>query len=207
MRRAVVLAITGCVAALAGGCGSSSKQSQPPPASTTAGGTGTSAQSGARTGCQSQQQAGIDANFGLRRSSAAAQALIARAGRVGFQNLTVQQRSCRRYAAVLTGLTSMAQAREFRREAAGAGFPVLIECRSNAPRGGVAAVFGHRRSRQAAVVLMRRATAAGFQNLQLQQDSCDDWEVDLYGIVTAKQRRELRREAANAGFRLTFEPG
>jgi hypothetical protein len=203
MRRAVVLAITGSAAALAAGCGSSSKQSQ----ATTATSAGTTLTSARRTGCQSQQQPGIDASFGVRRSPGAAQALIARAGKVGFQSLTVQQRTCHSYAAVLTGLTSMSQAREFRKEAAGAGFPVVIECRSNAPRGGVAAVFGHRRSRQAAVVLMRQATAAGFQNLQVQQDSCNDWEVDLFGVTTAKQRRELRREAARAGYRLRFEPG
>jgi hypothetical protein len=101
----------------------------------------------------------------------------------------------------------MTQARGLQQEAAGAGFAVVLECRSQPVRGGLAAVFGHRRSHRGAVVLMRAATASGFHNLHVQQDRCGDWEVDLYGVDTAKQRRALRREAATAGYRLTFEPG
>jgi hypothetical protein len=213
VRQIAAIALAGCAAVLAGGCGSSSSHADRSGAGTPgAGGTGTLAASanttaGSGSDCVSQQQPGIDASFGVRRSPTAAQRLIARAGRVGFQNLTVQRRSCNRYAAVLVGLSSMAQAHEFEKEAAGAGFQVLLECRSQPVRGGLAAVFGHRRSHRAAVVLMRAASAKGFQNLQVLQDRCGDWEVDLYGAETAKQRAGLRREAAVAGYRLTFEPG
>jgi hypothetical protein len=212
VRLIAAIAMGGCAAALVAACGSSSnhaERSAVAPDVGTATTLGTTRQTGTGPGeaCQSQQQPGIDASFGVRRSPGAAQALIARAGRLGFQNLTVQQRACRRYASVLTGLTSMAQAREFQREAARAGFHVLIECRSVPVRGGLAAVFGHRRSRRGAVVLMREATAKGFQNLQVQQDRCGDWEVDLYGAGTSKQRAELRREAATAGYHLRFETG
>jgi hypothetical protein len=206
------IAIGGCAVVLVAGCGSSSNHaegSSGAPGSGTASTSATAPETGSGAGapCQSQQQQGIDASFGVRRTPVAAQALIARATRLGFQNLTVQQRACKRYAAVLTGLTGMAQAREFQQEAARAGLHVLIECRSGPYRGGLAAVFGHRRSHRAAVVLMRDATAKGFQNLQVQQDRCGDWEVDLYGADTAKQRVQLRREAATAGYRLRFEPG
>ena len=212
MRQIAAIALAGCAAVLAAGCGSSSHAEGQGAGTSAAGRTGTLAASGTTSAasasdCQSQQQAGIDASFGTRRSPAAAQRLIVRAGRVGFQNLTVQRRSCHRYAAVLVGLSSMTQAKEFQKEAAGAGFAVVLECRSQPVQGGVAAVFGHRRSRSAAVVLMRAATAKGFQNLQVQQDRCDDWEVDLYGADTAKQRAGLRREAAAAGYHLTFEAG
>jgi hypothetical protein len=208
VRRIATLAFVCSATALVAGCGSSSKHAGATTAAAAQTGTETSLPSSAgRATCQSQQQAGIDANFGFRRTPVAAQALIARAARLGFQNLTVQQRTCHRYAAVLTGLTSMSQARQFEQEAAGAGFPVLIECRSTPPRGGLAAVFGHRRTQRRAVVLMRAATAKGFQGLQVQQDRCGDWEVDLYGVGTAKQRAALRREAASAGYHLTFEPG
>jgi hypothetical protein len=213
VRQIAAIAMAGCAAVFAAGCGSSSGHADASGAGAAAAGNATTptatAQTGAASGfaCQSQQQQGIDASFGLRRSPGAAQALIARAERVGFQSLTVQRRSCKRYAAVLTGLRSMAQAREFRQEAAGAGFQVLIECRSDPVRGGLAVVFGHRRSRRAAVILMRAASATGFQNLQVQQDRCGDWEVDLYGVETARQRAALRREAAAAGYHVTFEPG
>ena len=202
MRQIAAIAIAVCAAVLATGCGSSSKQAQ----ATTGSGPSTSPSAGRPT-CESQEQAGIAANFGFRRTAAAAQTLVGRASHVGFQNLAVQQRGCRRYAVVLTGLMNMSQAHAFEREAAGAGFPVVIECRSAPPRGELAVVFGHRRSHQGAVVLMRAASAQGFQNLQVQQDRCDDWEVVLYGAETAQQRRALRREAAAVGYRVTFEPG
>jgi hypothetical protein len=212
VRLIAAIAIGGCAVVLVAGCGSSSNHaegSSGAPGSGTASTSATAPETGSGAGapCQSQQQQGIDASFGVRRTPGAAQALIARAARLGFQNLTVQRRACKRYAAVLTGLTGMAQAREFQQEAARAGLHVLIECRSGPFRGGLAAVFGHRRSQRAAVVLMRDATAKGFQNLQVQQDRCGDWEVDLYGVDTAKQRVALRREAATAGYRLRFEPG
>lgn len=212
MRVLAASAVLACTAALAAGCGSSSRQAQ------TSGGTDANGQPQAGTGtaglasseseaCASQQQPGIAANFGVRRSPAAADKLVAHAEGFGFQNLSVQRRACNRYAVVLVGLASMQQARDFRAEAARVGLHVRLECRSTPVRGDTAAVFGHRRTRRAAIVLMRRATARGFQNLQVQQDRCDDWEVDLYGVTTAKQRAALRREARRAGYRLTFERG
>ena len=71
----------------------------------------------------------------------------------------------------------------------------------------MAAVFGHRRTRSAALALRREAESAGFQNLQVQQDQCDDWEVDLYGLQTPEQRKDLAKEAASVGLHVTFEPG
>jgi hypothetical protein len=74
-------------------------------------------------------------------------------------------------------------------------------------QGGLAAVFGHRRTRREAVRLKRQAQHFGFRNLQVQQDRCYDWEVDLYGIKTPGQRKELGKEASSVGFHITFEPG
>ena len=108
---------------------------------------------------------------------------------------------------MLPGLKTLRQARELQHEARSVGFRVLIECRSHPVQGGLAAVFGHRRTRRAALRLLRRAAHVGFRNLQVQQDRCNDWEVDLYGIQTPGQRRELAKEAASVGFHLTFEPG
>lgn len=205
MRLVTLSAVAACAVACAAGCGSSAQNAQ-------SAGSNTQTRSG-KAGlassevCASQQQPGIAANFGFRRSSAAADKLVAHAERFGFQNLTVQRRACNRYAVVLIGLTSMQQARDFRAEAARVGLHVRLECRSTPVQGGLAAVFGHRRTRRAAIVLMRRATSHGFQNLQVQQDRCNDWEVDLYGVDTARQRAALRREARRAGYHLTFERG
>ena len=157
--------------------------------------------------CPSEQKAGIVAVFGLRRSEAAARELAARAAGVGFQGLVVQRRGCNKFAVVLQGLRSMRQARDFQREADRAGFPVALECRSHPVEGGLAAVFGHERTRRAALRLRARAEATGFKGLQVQQDNCGDWEVDLYGLKTPAQRHELAKEARRAGLRVVFELG
>jgi hypothetical protein len=157
--------------------------------------------------CPSEQGAGILANFGHRRSTGAANQLVAQAGVVGFRGLVVQRRGCHDYAVVLPELKNLRQGRDFQREARSVGFHVQLECRSHPVVGGLAAVFGHRPTRRAAVRLLRKAEHVGFQNLQVQQDRCNDWEVDLYGIKTPAQREELVKEAASVGFHLTYEPG
>ena len=157
--------------------------------------------------CPSEQGAGIVAVFGHRTTTTGAQALVAKVGTVGFGGLVVQRRGCHDYAVVLPNLKSLRQGRELQREARSVGMHVLIECRSHPVQGGLAAVFGHRHTRRAAVRLLRQAEHVGFQNLQVQEDSCNDWEVDLYGLQTPGQRRDLAKEAASVGFHLTFEPG
>ena len=157
--------------------------------------------------CTSHQGSGIVAVFGHRRTLSEAIFLRRSAQAVGFPGLLIQRRGCLNYAVVLTGLQSLAQAEEFQREAANVAFQVQLECRTFAPTGGVNAVFGHRRTERAAKRLAAEARAAGFQGLDVQQDSCRDWEVDLKGLETAAQRREFRREAARVGFHIVYEPG
>lgn len=186
------------------GCGSSKNEGAAPGESTSGAPTSHAAE---QSVCPSQQQAGIVAVFGRRRSTAEAEQLAADAERVGFRGLVVQQRGCNDFAVVLPGLQNMRQAGEFRREAAGAGFGVKIECRSHPVAGGLAAVFGHRRTRRAALHLRAQAERVGFKGLQVQQDRCQDWEVDLYGLNTRAQRRDFAAQAKRAGFDVVFELG
>jgi hypothetical protein len=206
VRILAVTVLAACALAVAAGCGSSSTAQQTSGDTQAAAENGTASLAG-ETVCVSQQEPGITADFGVRRSSTAAERLAAHAAKFGFQSLKVQRRACSRYAVVLTGLATAQQGHELQSEAARVGLHVRLECRSTPVRGGVAAVFGHRPKRRGAVVLMRRATARGFQDLQIQQDRCDDWEVDLYGLTTRKERAALRHEAAAAGYHVTFEPG
>ena len=210
MRILAVTLFVACAAAVAAGCGNSSKNAQEAPRGTAA--TSPTAENGTTSRgtqkvCTSEQEPGITASFGVRRSPAAAESLASHAAQFGFQSLKVQRRACSRYAVVLAGLTTTQQGHDLQAEAARVGLRVRLECRSSPVRGGLAAVFGHRRTRRAAVVLMRQATANGFQNLEVQQDRCDDWEVDLYGLKTKRERVELRREASAAGYHVAFEPG
>src|SRR5204863_9634359 len=118
-----------------------------------------------------------------------------------------ERRKCTDYAVVLPGLKNLPQAHALQREASSVGLTVTVDCRSHPVEGGLAAVFGHRRTRREALHLKAEAANVGFQNLEVQQDKCDDWEVDLYGLKTPAQRNDFAREALNAGFRVTFEPG
>jgi len=198
--RRALLALAAVLAAT--GCGSSKTEGT----STTIAVTPTSSAS-EQPVCPTEQKAGIAALFGHRRSQTAAQQLAGEAQGAGFEGLTVQGRGCDDYAVVLLGLRTLKQGLEFQKEARGAGFPVEIECRSHPVEGGLAAVFGHRQSPAAAQKLLQQAAAAGFQGLRVQQDSCGDWEVDLYGLQTPGQRRDFAAEARKAGFHVTFELG
>jgi hypothetical protein len=159
------------------------------------------------TSCKSQQGAGIAAVFGRSRTIDGAGAITEAAAQVGYRNLTIQRRGCHAFAVVLTELSSLAQGRQLVRDAAAVKLHVTLECRSQAPEGGLNAVFGHRRTQQAAEELAGRVGAAGFAGLDVRQDRCGDWEVDLSGLKTAAQRREFRIEARQAGFPVHFEPG
>jgi cell division septation protein DedD len=198
--RRVLPVLAAALAAFAAGCGSSGHKSATTTTTATASATEQSV-------CPSEQKAGIDALFGIRRSQAAAQELMSRAGQVGFRGLLVQRRGCNRFAVVLEGLRSRSQASAFQHEAAGSGFPVQIECRSHPVEGGLAAVFGHTSTPRAAQKLLTHAEAAGFRGLRVQEDSCGNWEVDLYGLNTPAQRHELAAEARKAGLHVVFELG
>jgi hypothetical protein len=46
----------------------------------------------------------------------------------------------------------------------------------------------------------------GFRGLDVQQDGCGDWEVDLRGLKTESQRRDFRSEAAGSVSRSASRP-
>jgi hypothetical protein len=186
----------------------------PPPATTAAGTTTGAAPATTAPGavvqqtlCPSEQQVGLLANFGHSRTKAGAQRKMARASHVGFKNLQIERRSCHNYAVVLAGLKNQRQGRALQREAATVDIHVTLECRSHPVQGGLAAVFGHRRAKHSALRLRRTAERYGFKGLQVQQDKCNDWEVDLYGLKTAAERRAFAREARSVGLRVAYEPG
>jgi hypothetical protein len=72
-------------------------------------------------------QGGLNAVFGHRRSKLAAQKLAGRAQAAGFLGLDVRRDRCGDWEVDLSGLSTAAQRREFRQEAARAGFHVRFE--------------------------------------------------------------------------------
>jgi hypothetical protein len=67
------------------------------------------------------------------------------------------------------------------------------------------AVFGHFSSLAAANAYARRPKALGFQGLKVEDEGCGDWELEIDGADTARQRASFSREATKAGFHISFE--
>lgn len=200
MLRLAATAFLGSVALAATGCGSTRHPAAPT-------GSTPSATPGTPAGCVSQQTAGIVADFGHRRTAAAATQLATRAEHYGFKGLRVEQRGCTDFAVVLRGLTSTAEGRSLQAEAKQVGLHVTLDCRSAPAEGGLAAVFGHRRTAARASALAARAARLGFRGLHVVEVGCDDWAVLLYGLKTPGERRAFAKEAAAAGFHIRYEPG
>lgn len=67
------------------------------------------------------------------------------------------------------------------------------------------AVFGHFASAAAASTYGRRAKRLGFQGLKVENEGCGDWELEIDGADTARQRASFSAEATKAGFHISFE--
>jgi len=67
------------------------------------------------------------------------------------------------------------------------------------------AVFGHFATLAAARKVMRHARAQGFQGLKIEDEGCGDYELEIDGADTEKDRDSFYREAMKAGFPVTFE--
>jgi hypothetical protein len=67
------------------------------------------------------------------------------------------------------------------------------------------AVFGHFPTMAAALKLKRAAARAGFKGLKIENDGCGDYELEIDGADDVADRVSFAREAAKAGFQVTFE--
>jgi hypothetical protein len=67
------------------------------------------------------------------------------------------------------------------------------------------AVFGHFATLAAAKKLKAKAVSMGFQGIKVENEGCGDFEVEIDGADTQKDRSSFAAEAAKAGFQVTFE--
>jgi hypothetical protein len=67
------------------------------------------------------------------------------------------------------------------------------------------AVFGHFATLAAAKKLMKQARAQGFQGLKVENEGCGDFELEIDGADTQKDRDSFAKEAVSGGFQVTFE--
>jgi hypothetical protein len=67
------------------------------------------------------------------------------------------------------------------------------------------AVFGHFASAAAAQAYARRPKKLGFRGVKIENEGCGDWELEIDGADTARQRASFSAEATRAGFHISFE--
>jgi hypothetical protein len=67
------------------------------------------------------------------------------------------------------------------------------------------AVFGHFSTLAAAKELKARAAALGFAGIKIENEGCGDFEVEIDGADRQADRVSFAKEAAKAGFPVTFE--
>ena len=67
------------------------------------------------------------------------------------------------------------------------------------------AVFGHYATLTAAKALKTRAAAIGFKGIKIENEGCGDFEVEIDGADRQADRMSFAREAAHAGYSVTFE--
>jgi hypothetical protein len=78
-------------------------------------------------------------------------------------------------------------------------------CRTGETRQHDEAVFGHFTTSAAARRFAATPKRAGFQGLKIENDGCGDFELEIDGADTQKDRSSFAAEAAKAGFQVTFE--
>jgi hypothetical protein len=80
-----------------------------------------------------------------------------------------------------------------------------VACRTPEVRAHNEAVFGHFAGRAAAISFARKPRQVGFRGLKVEDDGCGDYELEIDGADTQRQRSSFSAEAAKAGYQVTFE--
>jgi hypothetical protein len=80
-----------------------------------------------------------------------------------------------------------------------------LVCRAPEVRQHGEVVFGHFATRAAAVAYARKPARLRYRGIKIEDDGCGDFEVEIDGADTQKQRASFAAEAAKSGFQITFE--
>jgi hypothetical protein len=67
------------------------------------------------------------------------------------------------------------------------------------------AVFAHFPTAAQATAFAQKPRGLGFQGIKIENDGCGDFEVEIDGADTEKDRSSFAAEAAKSGFWITFE--
>lgn len=80
-----------------------------------------------------------------------------------------------------------------------------LSCRTAEIRQHDEAVFGHFATLAEARAYAKKPKRVQFQGVKIENDGCGDYEVEIDGADTQRQRSSFAAEAQKAGFAVTFE--
>jgi hypothetical protein len=156
----------------------------------------------ARQACVTQiYQNGLDVVFGRANTQAKADAITARAQRVGFTAAKTVQESCNVWKAVLRGLDSYQTAVGVQSEARRAKLTPTVECAKADQIGQLQAIFGTRPTLGELDPVIQRARSFGYVGMKTKRAPCGGYQAYIAGftdraqaegfVQTARQRTGL----------------
>jgi hypothetical protein len=149
-----------------------------------------------------------EAVFGHFSTLAAAKKLKARAAKLGFAGIKIENEGCGDFEVEIDGADRQADRASFATEASKAGFPVTFE--QIAPpmeyrAAQVVGVFARLSTVSAANALMGKLSRAGFLFIDLARVG-SQWLV-VMPQVPVKHALSIAHEVATAGYHIQFQPG
>jgi len=147
--------------------------------------------------------------FGIRAGQTAALALLRRAERAGFKNLTMVSIGGGQVELDLFGIPTYKTGLDLVREARAAALQIAIQPSRDryCPDGDQdwEGIFGRRTTAGGAVALRSTVLAAGFSGAAIERDGLQDYEVVVAGLRSLGQGHDFQKEAKTAGYAVVLE--
>ena len=150
----------------------------------------------ARQACATQvYQNGLDVVFGRTNTQAKANAITARAQRVGFSAAKTVQLACNVWAGVMRGLDNYATAVAVQSEARRAKMTPTVECVKADQIGQLQAVFGTTPTSGGLDAVIQRANSFGYVGLKTKRAPCGGYQAYVAGFTDRAQADDFVRTA------------
>jgi hypothetical protein len=150
----------------------------------------------ARQACATQvYQNGLDVVFGRANTKAKADAITARAQRVGFSAVKTVQLACNVWAAALRGLDSYQTAVGVQTEARRVRMTPTVECVKQDQIGQLQAVFGTTPTLGELDSVIQRARSFGYVGMKTKRAPCGGYQAYIAGFTERGQAEDFVRTA------------
>jgi hypothetical protein len=142
----------------------------------------------------------LEAVFGRVKTPAAAQVLLGKVRRVGFQNADIIRSACAEYKVFQRGIETWDIGVDLQEEARTVGLSVTLECVRGKGAGDIQAILGTRPTSADVQALAARAKDRGITSLKIRPAPCGGFQAYVTGFRTRAQAEEFRDNARRVGF-------